>query len=112
MIIAKIAAPKFLDPRSKYALFSGCSLPESTKNKKTQSVYMLECVSKGYYLLCNGHIDEQEFGKLVKKSSMTRRILEEITDGSWGICFSHCAVFFSMSLIVSIMYLLRSIILS
>lgn len=48
---------------------------------------MLECISKGYQLLRNKHMDEEEFGKLVKKSSMTRRILEEITDGSWGDMF-------------------------
>ena len=28
LIIAKITAPKFMDPRSKYNLFSGCSLPD------------------------------------------------------------------------------------
>ena len=87
LIIAKIAAPKFLDPRSKYALFSGCSLPESTRNKMTQNVYMLECISKGYQLLRNEYIDEEEFGKLVKESGLTRRMLEEITDGSWGDMF-------------------------
>lgn len=87
LIIAKITSPKFLDPRSKYALFSGCSLPESTRNKMTQNVYMLECISRGYQLLCNGHIEEDEFGKLVKESGLTRRMLEEITDGSWGDMF-------------------------
>lgn len=50
---------------------------------------MLECISKGYQLLRNGHMDEEEFGKLVKKSSMIRRMLEKITDSSWGIYFSH-----------------------
>lgn len=43
--------------------------------------------SKGDQLLCNGHIDDEEFGKLVKDSGLTRRILEEITDGSWGDMF-------------------------
>lgn len=53
----------------------------------TQNVYMLECVSKGYQLLRNGRIDEKEFGKLVKESGLTRKMLEEITDGSWGDMF-------------------------
>lgn len=53
----------------------------------TQNVYMLECVSKGYYLLYNGHIDEEEFGKLLKKSGLTRRMLEVITDGPRGDMF-------------------------
>lgn len=87
LIIAKVTAPKFLDPRSKYALFSGCSLPESTRNKMTQNVYMLECISKGYQLLRNEYIDEEEFCKLVKDSGLTRKMLEEITDGSWGDMF-------------------------
>lgn len=87
LIIAKITAPKFLDSRSKYALFSGCSLPEENRNKMTQNVYMLECINKGYQLLNKEHIDDEEFGKLVKESGLTRRMLEEITDGSWGDMF-------------------------
>ena len=45
---------------------------------------MLECISKGYQLLRNGHIDEEEFGKLVKVSGLTLKMLEEITKVSWG----------------------------
>lgn len=41
---------------------------------------MLECISKGYQLLCNGHINE--YSKLVK-----RRMLDEIADSSWGDMF-------------------------
>lgn len=32
-------------------------------------------------------IDEEELGKLVKKSGITRRMLEEITKGSWRDMF-------------------------
>lgn len=87
LIIVKVTAPKFLDPRSKYALFSGCSLPEETRNKMAQNVYMLECINKGYQLLNKELIDEKEFGKLVKESGLTLKMLEEITDGSWGDMF-------------------------
>lgn len=89
LIIAKITASKFLCPRSKYALFSDVAFLKVQETKKTLNVYMLECISKGYQLLRNGHMDEEDFGKLVKESGMIRRMLEEITDSSWGIYFSH-----------------------
>lgn len=80
---------KVLDPTQQVCLVFVCSLFESTRNKKTQNVYMLECISKGYQLLRNKHMDDEDFGKLVKESGMIRRMLEEITDGFWGIYFSH-----------------------
>lgn len=48
---------------------------------------MLECISKGYQLLRKACIDEKEFSKLVKESGLTQKMLEEITDGSWGDMF-------------------------
>ena len=54
LIIAKITAPKFMDPRSKYNLFSGCNLPAEEKDRNLHIVYLLECIGKGYEQLHRG----------------------------------------------------------
>lgn len=51
LIVAKITAPKFMDPRSKYELFSGCSLSDTEKNAKTMVGYQLEIVNQGFLQL-------------------------------------------------------------
>ena len=40
-IVAKITAPKFMDPRSKYELFSGCSLSDTEKDARSMVCYQL-----------------------------------------------------------------------
>ena len=41
LIVAKITAPKFMDPRSKYELFSGCSLSDTEKDARLWLVISL-----------------------------------------------------------------------
>lgn len=82
--VSKMMAPKFMDPRSKYNLFSGCSLPEESKNECSHIVYILECIGKGYEQLCRGRISEDEFKNLLQNTGLTREIFKELTGGNWG----------------------------
>lgn len=84
LIIAKITAPKFMDPRSKYNLFSGCSLPDESKNKTSHTAYMLECINKGYGQLCHGLISEEEFKNLIRNTGLSKEMFEDLTGGYWG----------------------------
>lgn len=86
-IVAKITAPKFMDPRSKYELFSGCSLSDTEKNARTMVGYQLEIVNQGFQQLCEKLITEDEFITLVKKSGLTRQVFEELTSHPMGDMF-------------------------
>lgn len=87
LIVAKITAPKFMDPRSKYELFSGCSLSDTEKNARTMAGYQLEIVNQGFLQLCEKLIIEDEFIALVKKSGLTRQAFEDLTSHPMGDMF-------------------------
>ena len=86
-IVAKITAPKFMDPRSKYELFSGCSLSDTEKDARSMVCYQLEIVNRGFQQLCEKLITEDEFITLVKKSGLTRQVFEELTSSPIGDMF-------------------------
>ena len=86
-IVAKITAPKFMDPRSKYELFSGCSLSDTEKEARSQVCYQLEIVNQGFQQLCEKLITEDEFITLVKKSGLTRQTFEDLTSHPMGDMF-------------------------
>ena len=86
-IVAKITAPKFMDPRSKYELFSGCSLSDTEKDARSMVCYQLEIVNQGFQQLCEKLITEDEFITLVKKSGLTRQVFEELTSHPLGDMF-------------------------
>ena len=86
-IVAKITAPKFMDPRSKYELFSGCSLSDEEKDARTMVGYQLEIVNQGFQQLCEKLITEDEFIALVKKSGLTRQTFEDLTSHPMGVMF-------------------------
>ena len=79
LIVAKITAPKFMDPRSKYELFSGCNLSDTEKDARPLVCYQLEIVNQGFQQLCEKLITEDEFITLVKKSGLTRQAFEDLT---------------------------------
>ena len=87
LIVVKITAPKFMDPRSKYELFSGCSLSDTEKNARTMVGYQLEIVNQGFLQLCEKFITEDEFIALVKKSGLTRQAFEDLTSHPMGDMF-------------------------
>lgn len=87
LIVAKITAPKFMDPRSKYELFSGCSLSDTEKEARSLVCYQLEIVNQGFQQLCENLIKEDEFITLVKKSGLTRQTFEELTSHPMGDMF-------------------------
>lgn len=87
LIVAKITAPKFMDPRSKYELFSGCSLSDTEKDARSMVCYQLEIVNQGFQQLCEKLITEDEFITLVKKSGLTRQVFEELTSHPMGDMF-------------------------
>ena len=87
LIVAKITAPKFMDPRSKYELFSGCSLSDKEKDARAMVGYQLEIVNQGFQQLCEKLITEDEFITLVKKSGLTRQTLEDLTSHPMGDMF-------------------------
>ena len=87
LIVAKITAPKFMDPRSKYELFSGCSLSDTEKDARSMVCYQLEIVNQGFQQLCEKLITEDEFITLVKKSGLTRQVFEELTSSPIGDMF-------------------------
>lgn len=86
-IVAKITAPKFLDPRSKYELFSGCSLSDTEKDARAMIGYQLEIVNQGFLQLSKKLITEDEFIVLVKKSGLTRQVFEDLTSHPMGDMF-------------------------
>ena len=86
-IVAKITAPKFMDPRSKYELFSGCSLSDTEKDARAMAGYQLEIVNQGFLQLCEKLITEDEFITLVKKSGLTRQAFEDLTSHPMGDMF-------------------------
>ena len=86
-IVAKITAPKFMDPRSKYELFSGCSLSDTEKDARAMVGYQLEIVNQGFQQLCEKLITEDEFITLVKKSGLTRQTFEDLTSHPMGDMF-------------------------
>ena len=86
-IVAKITAPKFMDPRSKYELFSGCSLSDTEKDARSLVCYQLEIVNQGFQQLCEKLITEDEFITLVKKSGLTRQAFEDLTSHLMGDMF-------------------------
>lgn len=86
-IVAKITAPKFMDPRSKYELFSGCSLSDTEKDARSMVCYQLEIVNQGFQQLCEKLITEDEFITLVKKSGLTRQTFEDLTSHPMGDMF-------------------------
>ena len=87
LIVAKITAPKFMDPRSKYELFSGCNLSDTEKDARSMVCYQLEIVNQGFPPLCAKLIPEDEFITLVKKSGLTRQAFEELTSHPMGDMF-------------------------
>ena len=87
LIVAKITAPKFMDPRSKYELFSGCSLSDTEKDARSLVCYQLEIVNQGFQQLCEKLITEDEFITLVKKSGLTRQVFEDLTSHPLGDMF-------------------------
>lgn len=86
-IVAKITAPKFMDPRSKYELFSGCNLSDEEKDARSMVGYQLEMVNQGFLQLSKKLITEDEFIDLVKRSGLTRQIFEELTGHPMGDMF-------------------------
>lgn len=84
LIVAKITAPQFMDPRSKYELFSGCSLSDTEKDARAMVGYQLEVVNQGFLQLSKKLITEDEFITLVKKSGLTRQTFEELTSHPMG----------------------------
>ena len=87
LIVAKITAPQFMDPRSKYELFSGCSLSDTEKEARSLVCYQLEIVNQGFQQLCEKLITEDEFITLVKKSGLTRQAFEDLTSHPMGDMF-------------------------
>ena len=87
LIVAKITAPQFMDPRSKYELFSGCSLSDTEKEARSLVCYQLEIVNQGFLQLCEKLITEDEFINLVKKSGLTRQAFEDLTSHPMGDMF-------------------------
>ena len=87
LIVAKITAPKFMDPRSKYELFSGCSLSDTEKEARSLVCYQLEIVNQGFQQLCEKLITEDDFITLVKKSGLTRQAFEDLTSHPMGDMF-------------------------
>lgn len=92
LIVAKITAPQFMDPRSKYELFSGCSLSDTEKDARSMVCYQLEIVNQGFLQLCEKLITEDEFITLVKKSGLTRQAFQELTSHPMGDMFLSSAL--------------------
>lgn len=86
-IVAKITAPKFMNPHSKYDLFSGCNLSEEEKNARYMVGYQLEIVNKGFQQLSNKLIDEKEFITLIIKTGLSRQVFDELTSSPMGDMF-------------------------
>ena len=81
-----------MDPRSKYELFSGCSLSDTEKNARTMVGYQLEIVNQGFQQLSKKLITEDEFIDLVKRSGLTLQVFEELTSHPMGDMFLSSAL--------------------
>lgn len=87
LIVAKMTAPKFMDPRNKYDLFSGCNLSDKEKDERSMIGYQLEIANQGFLQLNKKLITEVEFIDLVKKTGLTRQAFEELTSHPMGDMF-------------------------
>lgn len=85
--VVKLTAPKFLDPISKYELFSGCNISKESKDELSKTAYHLECISKSFEQLQRGLITEEDFKKLVKSTGLTIDLIENLTHDFWGEMF-------------------------
>lgn len=83
-LVVKLTAPRFMDPISKYELFSGCNISKETKEELSKTAYQLECLSRGFEHLQKGLITDDEFKKLIKDTGLTYGMIEEMTDSYWG----------------------------
>lgn len=92
LIVVKITAPKFMDPRSRYELFSGCNLSDKEKDARAMVGYQLGIVNQGFLQLGEKLITEDEFIALVKKSGLTRQVFEELTNHPLGDMFLSSAL--------------------
>lgn len=82
--VVKLTVPQFMDPISKYELFSECNISEDSKEELSKTAYQLECINKGFEHLRQGLITEDEFKKLINDSDLTCDLIEELTDSCWG----------------------------
>lgn len=85
-IVAKMNAPKFISPRSKYNLFAGCSLSDDYKSN-TEAEYQLDCINHGYGLLKKHLIDEDEFRALIKKTGLSSEVFDSLASSGFGDMF-------------------------
>ena len=92
LIVAKITAPQFVDPRCKYELFSGCSLSDKEKDARAMVGYQLGIVNQGFLQLGKKLITEEEFISLVKKSGLTRQVFAELASHPIGDMFLSSAL--------------------
>lgn len=92
LIVAKVTAPQFMDPRSKYELFSGCSLSDKEKDARAMVGYQLGIVNQGFLQLGKKLITEEEFISLVKKSGLTRQVFDELASHPIGDMFLSSAL--------------------
>lgn len=92
LIVTKITAPQFMDPRSKYELFSGCSLSDKEKDARAMVGYQLGIVNQGFLQLGKKLITEEEFISLVKKSGLTRQVFDELASHPIGDMFLSSAL--------------------
>ena len=92
LIVAKVTAPQFMDPRSKYELFSGCSLSDKEKDARAVVGYQLGIVNQGFLQLGKKLITEEEFISLVKKSGLTRQVFDELASHPIGDMFLSSAL--------------------
>lgn len=87
LVVVKLTAPKFMDPVSKYELFSGCNISKESKKQLSETAYHLECINKSFGQLQRGLITEEEFKKLIKNTGLTSAMIEELADSYWGKMF-------------------------
>lgn len=92
LIVTKITAPQFMDSRSKYELFSGCSLSDKEKDARAMVGYQLGIVNQGFLQLGKKLITEEEFISLVKKSGLTRQVFDELASHPIGDMFLSSAL--------------------
>ena len=86
-IVAKVTAPQFMDPRSKYNLFSGCNLSDEEKNARSMVGYQLEIINQGFIQLCKKLISEDEFIDLIRRLGVTQQVFDELTNSPMGDMF-------------------------
>ena len=86
IFVVWLTAPKFMDPVSKYELFSGCNISKESKKQLSETAYHLECISKSFGQLQRELIAEEEFKKLVKGTGLTDDLIGELTNGFGERC--------------------------